>query len=177
MKKIASITVVLLASTCIAVALPAGEALAQQKQKVTYKVAAGDTKYTQRNTLDAGDEAGHVLSIFEIHRSFPTDAPVINGLKLKETWARGYADYVDSNGASVNYTTYVLENGDKFFAKSTTMGQADTGGKRTTISVGQILGGTGKLAGMKGMTRAKGTSDGKAGYNEQQAEIEYWFAK
>jgi len=27
------------------------------------------------------------------------------------------------------------------------------------------------------MTRAKGTSDGKAGYNEQQAEIEYWFAK
>jgi hypothetical protein len=177
MKQIASITLTTLALTCIAVALPAADALAQQKQKVAYKVAAGDTKYTQRNTLDGGDEAGHQMSLFEIHRTFQSDAPVINGLKLKETWTRGYGDYVNNNGASINYTTYVLENGDKFFSKSTTMGQADAAGKRTTISVGNILGGTGKFAGMKGMARAKGASDGKAGYNETQAEIEYWFAQ
>jgi hypothetical protein len=57
------------------------------------------------------------------------------------------------------------------------MGQADAAGKRTTLSVGQVLGGTGKLAGMKGAVRSTGVSDGKVNFNETQSEIEYWFAK
>ncbi len=102
---------------------------------------------------------------------------MINGVKLKETWTRGYADYLSNNGISTNYGTYVLENGDKFYTMASTMGQADAAGKRSTVSVGHIQGGTGKLAGMKGMLRSTGISDGKAGFNETQAEIEYWFAK
>ena len=31
-------------------------AWAQEKQKVSYKVAAENAKYTQRNTIDVGDE-------------------------------------------------------------------------------------------------------------------------
>src|SRR5215831_18159155 len=89
-------------------------AWAQQKQKVSYKVTAENSKYTQRHTLDVGDESGHQLIMFEIHRTFPNNAPVINGLKLKETWSRGYADYIDSNGLSTNYTVYVLDNRDSF---------------------------------------------------------------
>ena len=58
-----------------------------------YKVTAEDSKYTQRNTIDVGDEFGHQLVLFEIHRTFPSNAPVINGVKLKETWTRGYADW------------------------------------------------------------------------------------
>jgi hypothetical protein len=57
------------------------------------------------------------------------------------------------------------------------MGHADAGGKRSTVSVGNILGGTGKLTGMKGMVRARGASDGKVGFNETQVEIEFWFEK
>ena len=64
---------------------------------------------------------------------------------------------------------------DRFFAVARTMGQADNDGKRTTISVGHITGGTGKFAGMKGMTRSQGASDGKRGFNETSTEIEYWF--
>jgi hypothetical protein len=150
---------------------------AQEKQKISYKVTAENSKYTQRNTIDVGDESGHQLLMFEIHRTFPSNAPVINGVKLKETWTRGYADYVNSNGVSTNYAVYVLENGDKFYTHSSTMGQADAGGKRTTVSVGQILGGTGKFASMKGLVRSTGASDGKAGLNETQTEIEYWIAK
>jgi hypothetical protein len=155
----------------------APNAWAQEKQKISYKVSAEDAKYTQRNTIDVGDESGHQLILFEIHRTFPSNAPVINGVKLKETWTRGYADYVNSNGLSTNYTVYVLDNGDKFYTHSRTMGQADAAGKRTTASVGQIQGGTGKLTAMKGLVRSTGTSDGKAGFNETQAEIEYWIAK
>ena len=55
------------------------------------------------------------------------------------------------------------------------MGQADAGGKRSTVAVGEIRGGTGKLAGMKGLVRSQGVSDGKAGYNETKSEIEYWL--
>jgi len=152
-------------------------AWAQEKQKISWKVNAENSKYTQRNTIDVGDESGHQLVMFEIHRTFPTNAPVINGLKLKETWTRGYADYVDSNGLSTNYTVYVLDNGDKFYTHAGTMGQADAAGKRATVSVGKILGGTGKFAAMKGSVRSNGASDGKAGFNETQTEIEYWIAK
>lgn len=152
-------------------------AWAQEKHKVSYKVTAENSKYTQRNTLDVGDESGHQLVLFEIHRTFLADAPMINGIKLKEIWTRGYADYVSSNGISSNYGIYALENGDRFFTFASTMGQADAAGKRTTVSVGSIRGGTGKLAGMKGMLRSTGVSDGKSGLNETQAEIEYWFAK
>jgi len=161
----------------VALVLCAPSAWAQEKQKVSYKVTAENSKYTQRNTIDVGDESGHQLVIFEIHRTFPANAPMINGVKLKELWTRGYADYVNNNGISSNYGVYSLENGDKFYTFSSTMGQADAAGKRTTVSVGSIRGGTGKLAGMKGMLRLTGVSDGKSGFNESQAEIEYWFAK
>jgi len=155
----------------------ASSAWAQEKQKVSYKVTAENSKYTQRNTIDVGDESGHQLTLFEIHRTFPSNAPLINGVKLKETFTRGYADYINSNGLSVNYTMYTLDNGDKFYSHSSTMGQADAAGKRTTAGVGQILGGTGKFAAMKGLVRSTGVSDGKANFNETQTEIEYWIAK
>ena len=157
--------------------LVATGALAQQKQKVSYKAGAGDSKYTQRHVLDGGDEAGHTMVLFEIHRTFGADAPSIGGAKLKETWSRGFGDYIDNNGISTNYTTYVMDTGDRFFALTRTMGQADAAGRRTTVAVGEIRGGTGKLAGIKGMVRSKGVSEGKAGYNEQSSEIEYWLPK
>lgn len=152
-------------------------AWAQAKQKATYKVTAENAKYPQRHTLDVGDGPGHSLSLFEIHRTFPSNAPVINGVKLKEIWTRGYGDYIDSNGASHSYNVYVLENGDKFFSRATTMGQANAAGRRSTSSFGEITGGTGKLVNIRGTVRATGASEGKAGINETQAEIEYWFAK
>jgi hypothetical protein len=150
-------------------------AWAQQKQKVSYKVGAENTKYPYRHVLEVGDRPGHTISLYEIHRVFGANAPVINGVKLKETWTRGTSDYLDNNGLSTNYQVFVGENGDRFFAASRTMGHADATGKRTTVSVGEITGGTGKFAGMRGMTRAQGASDGKRGFNETSTEIEYWF--
>jgi hypothetical protein len=160
-----------------ALLLAAPGAWAQDKQKVSYKVGVEGTKYTQRHVIDVGDGAGHQVTLFEIHRTFGAGAPSINGVRMKESWTRGYGDYLDSNGVSTNYTVFVLESGDRFFVKSHTMGQANAAGRRSTSSVGQITGGTGKLLNMRGIQRASGASDGKAGLNETSAEIEYWFAK
>src|SRR2546423_4989159 len=138
-------------------------AWAQEKQKISYKVTAENSKYTQRNTIDVGDESGHQLVMFEIHRTFPSNAPVINGVKLKETWTRGYADYINSNALSTNYTLYVLDNGDKFYTYSGTMGQADAAGKLTSPALRQTRGGTAKLPPVKGLARATGRAHGKTG--------------
>jgi len=162
---------------CLPVVLPLGNALAQQKQKMSYKVSEQNSKYTQQLWIDAGDAPGHQVRAYEIHRTFPADAPMINGIKLKEIWTRGVSDLRGYNGPSTNYTTYILENGDKFFVSGTTLGQQNPAGKRVTVNVGHITGGTGKFSGIQGMTRSSGLSDGKAGQTATDTEVEYWFEK
>src|SRR5260370_2080412 len=93
---------------CLAVALPTGGAVAQQNQHVFYKTTAENSKYTQQNVIDVGDVPGHQVRIYEIHRTYPTNPPVINGLKLVEQWTRGTSDYIDNNGTSTTYGVYVL---------------------------------------------------------------------
>ena len=66
-----------------AFALAIAPALAQQKQKISFKVDAADAKYTQRLQIDVGDQPGHVVGTFEIHRNFGANAPAINGVKFK----------------------------------------------------------------------------------------------
>ena len=177
MTRNARIILTIIALFGLVVVLPGGDALAQQKQKVSYKVSTENTKYTQQLTIDAGDMSGHEVRVFEIHRTLGADAPVINGIKLKETWNRGFADYTDYNGPSSSYVTYVFENGDKVFVQTTTLGQKNAAGTRTTVSVGRITGGTGQFVGIQGMTRSTGLSDPKAGQNATEVEVEFWFAK
>ncbi len=161
----------------MAVALPTGNALAQQKQHVSYKVTAENSKYTQQQFLDVGDSVGHQVRSFEIYRSFPTNPPVLNGMKMKEQWTRGVSDYVDNNGTATTYGVYVLENGDKFFTRGTVLAHSAGSGKFTNVTVGYITGGTGKLAGIQGIVRTSGSAEPKAGVNETQTDIEYWIDK
>src|SRR5258706_168479 len=84
---------------------------AQQKQKVLLPTISA--KYTQQHTIDVGDMPGHQIRIYELQRIYGTEGPLIAGVRLKESWVHGYSDYVDLNGPSSVYTTYVMENGDK----------------------------------------------------------------
>jgi hypothetical protein len=177
MTRHAGIVFAAIALVGLVAALSPSDGLAQEKQKLSYKGLAEHTKYTQQMTLDVGDTPGHQVRVFEIHRTFPTDAPVINGLKLKETWTRGISDYTDMNGPSTSYVTYVFENGDKMFSHSMSMGQKNASGKRSTSGVGKITGGTGKFVGIQGVTRSMGVSDFRAGENATETELEYWFVK
>ena len=121
-----------MALLCLAVAVSSGDAFAQQTQNVSYKVGAENSKYTQQQFLDVGDVAGHQVRSFEIYRSFPTNAPVINGMKMKEQWTRGVSDYVDNNGTATTYNVYVLDNGDKFFTRGTVLRAAPGRGSSAT---------------------------------------------
>ena len=158
-----------------------GSAVAQQMQRVSYKTPATNTKYTQQHFLDVGDVSGHQVRVLEIHRTFPNDPPVINGVKLKEQWTRGVSDYIDTNGTAINYNVFVMENGDRFFVRTTVLAQnnvnPDGSRKSVATSTGFITGGTGKLAGIQGFVRSVNVFDPKAGLNEGQTEIEYSMAK
>src|SRR2546422_10297001 len=162
---------------CLPGAPLAGDALAQQTQQLVFKVGAANTKYTQQHAIDVDDVAGHQVRVFEVRRIYPTNPPVINGMKIVESWTRGASDYTNNNGPAIAYHTYVAENGDKFFAQSATVVVQGSGARNFTgTTVGPITGGIGKLAGLRGLLRLSITANPVTGENETQAEIEYWFA-
>jgi hypothetical protein len=165
-----------MALLCLVVALPAGNAAAQQKQHISFKTPAENSKYVEQLNVDVGDAPNHILRIFEIHYAYPNNAPVINGLKLVEAWTRGTADYIDGNGPDPLYIVYVMENGDKFFARTDGVVQ-NASGKRTATQVGSITGGTGKFAAIHGIVRLVAIIDPQAGFNESQTDIEYSIGK
>jgi len=177
MKATAILGLMTMALLCSAVAMPAGDARAQQKQRLVFKVDAANSKYTQQHTIDVGDVSGHQVRLFEIRRTYPSNAPVINGTKIVESWARGITDYIENNGAATTYGVYVLENGDKFFTRAFLVAvQSPGASKLTATTVGPITGGTGTLAGIQGVARTLTSADPKVGFNETQVEIEYWLA-
>jgi len=159
---------------CLVLALPANEALAQER--LVFKVAAKDTQYTQQHVIDVGDVSGHQVRLFEIHRTYPTNAPAIAGMKIVESWTRGISDYTNNNGDATIYGVYVLENGDKFFTRASLVAVQRPGASDlTATAVGPITGGTGKLARINGMARTLTSANPAAGMNEIQVEIEYWL--
>jgi hypothetical protein len=72
---------------------------------------------------------------------------------------------------------FVFENGDKFFSRWSVVAQRDGMGKASFTLVGPVTGGTGKLAGIPGLMHQAGTADPKAGFNDNQTDIEYWMEK
>jgi hypothetical protein len=154
--------------------LPTSDALAQQR--LIFKVSAENTNYVQQHMIDVGDVTGHQVRIFEVHRTYPADAPAINGTKIVESWSRGFSDYTSNNGEGTTYGVYVLENGERFFTRGALIAaQKPESSNLTALIVGPIMGGTGTLARMRGMVRISGTANPKAGTNEMQVDIEYWL--
>jgi hypothetical protein len=113
----------------------------------------------------------------KFNEPFPTDPPVINGEKLKEQWTRATSDYVDNSGSGVTYSAYTFQNGDKLFIRTALVAQSSGAGKLTATTVGTITGGTGKFVGIQGTTLGVAKADLKAGVNENQTDIDYWFSK
>ncbi len=163
------------AISMLAFGLASSAASAQQKQHVSFKAPAANTKYTQQHAIDVGDAPGHQVRIYEIYLTFPTDAPVINGSKIKELYVRALSDYTNNSGRGITYSTYTLENGDKFSVRTALIAQSGEGGKLTATTVGTITGGTGSLARIKGSTLGISHADPKNGVNETQTDIDYWI--
>lgn len=164
------------APLCLVIALTGSNAFAQQKQHVSFKTAAENGKFTQQLIIDVGDAPEHIVRAFEIHFTYRNNPPVINGLKLVETWGRGITDYIDGNGSATVYIVIAMENGDRLFARVTGV-TSKTSERLAATQVGFITGGTGKLAGMQGVVRISANFDYKTGFAETQFDIDYSIGK
>src|SRR5262249_39231489 len=134
-------------------------------------------KVTRGRNMEVGDAPNHIMRIFDGPRVDPSRAAVIAGLKLVEEWNRGLTEFAAAGHGSGNmHIIYVMENGDKMFARSVNVIEPASG-KFTAKGVGTITGGTGKLAGAQGVVRSTTTFDPKTGYNDGQTEIEYSLGK
>ena len=51
--------------TAISICFAVGPAVAQQKQQVSFKTPASNSKYTQQQSLDVGDRSGHQVRLFK----------------------------------------------------------------------------------------------------------------
>lgn len=171
-----TLTLTILVALCLAVALPVGTAAAQQKQKVSFKVLADNAKYTQQLNINVGDEPNHIMRVYEIHATFPNNAPVLNGVKVSEAWSRGNADLTDGNGSGTQYIMFVMENGDRFFVRNASLVQ-NIAGQFTATQTGTITGGTGKMAGIQGVLHLLAKFNLQTGAVENQYEIEYSIGK
>jgi hypothetical protein len=158
--------------TIVALLCISGSALAEEKHHVSYKTSAANTKYAQQLNVAAGDAAGHIVRVWDLTRNHRDESIMINGIKLVEESARGLTDITDGNGSAVFYSVYAMENGDKFFARST---QASTGdaGTITAIAAGPITGGTGKFTNIRGVVKAAVKFNVTSGFNEGTSDIDY----
>ena len=161
--------------------LTAFDASAQEKHRINYQVPAENTKYVQQHVIDAGDVKGHQVRILEVKRVFPKDTLVFEGVNAVEEWDRGYSDYIDGNGRNWGYITFLLENGDKVFARwdgnAQTIIGSDGAKKSSGISTAILSGGTGKFQKTRGTIRGSYTFDASKGINTGQWEGEYWMGE
>jgi len=158
--------------------LGAGSAVAQQKQQVSFKVPAENVKFGIQQNVVVGDVPNHIVRVFEVHYTFPNNAPVIDGLKLAETWQRGLADIAGGAGTTSSYYVFVMENGDKFFVRNANVIQPTAAGKLVATGVGHITGGTGRLGTIQGIARQVTFFDPIAGVpGDSQIDIDYSMGK
>jgi hypothetical protein len=167
--------VVKAALLCLAIGLPESNVLAQQKQQDSFKVPAENAKFIVSQNVDVEDVPNHIVRLFNTHTTIPNNVPGVNGLRLVEVWTRA-GDLTDGSGTG--YFVFVAENGDKLFARSAFIVQAASG-KIAATTTGQITGGTGRLAGLRGVVRQALNFDPKPGGvpGESQYEIEYSIGK
>src|SRR5260221_4407872 len=88
-----------------------------QKQKYSFKLPPGAGKYAQQHAIDVGDVPGHQIRVLELHYNYTDEAPVYDGVKVKEGWLRASTDYTEGNGHGTGYTRSVLENGDTILGR------------------------------------------------------------
>ena len=154
-----------------------------ERQRISYRALAGNTKYTQQHLIEVGDAPGHQVRVFEINRTFPSgtgDAPSFNGIRVTEQWVRSLSDYVEANGRVFGYFVYDMENGDKVFGRYDGITQTAAPGKTTTPTIITLTGGTGKFKDLRGLLRSTNVSNfvnGRAVSNETQYEGEYWLER
>ncbi len=171
-----------LPTTLLIVCLPFVQSIcwAQERHVVSFNAPASSTKFTQQHFIDVGDVPDHQLRVFELQRVYGADAPLVEGVRLREAWIHGMSDYTELNGLGIGYATYVMNNGDKIFAQGHFLAHRQANSGQTVLknmTELTVTGGTGRFLGIRGFVRAETVSDNTAGINQNNSEMEYWMQK
>jgi hypothetical protein len=154
-------------------------AIAQDRQSISYDVAAAETKYSANYRVTVGDVPEHLLRVFELRRTFARRPPIFQGVTAKEMWERGSADTIDQNGSESSYVTYLLEDGSKVFGRYTgiiTSFRWPDGSRHfDVLGVIALNGGTGSFACLRGTVRVRASLDPGADSNQIESKGEYWM--
>jgi hypothetical protein len=177
-KVLATIAVFCLVASAMAADLP--EAWAQQRQQFSFTAPLGTSKYEEQHVIDVGDVPGHQVRVYSVHAVYPQEAPVFEGVKVKESWLRAMSDYTNLSGHANGYYVYVMDNGDKVFARweGLTQTTINPDGSRASEvwGVTTLTGGTGKFKGIRGTLHGSSKVDWKGSANPSSPTIgEYWF--
>lgn len=145
---------------CAAVVLAVITASAQTKTTMTGKCG----KAQVRQSIDAGDQQGHVLMLTQGTCSI-TDS--VNGAVAKQG---NFSEEVDATPtAMMNRGVYVatFDSGDKVYYKYQGSATMKDGAYQTGTNKYEIAGGTGKMQGINGSGNCKltGNSDGGVDYS------------
>ena len=92
-------------------------ASAQQRQQFSFTNPPGVSKYEEQHLIDVGDVPGHQVRVYSVHAVYPQEAPVFEGVKVKESWLRAMSDYTNLSGHARGYYVYVMDNSDKVLAR------------------------------------------------------------
>jgi len=158
---------------------------AQEKFKSSWSARPENTKVTFQHVLEIPDVPGHTIRLYEYHRTWPDNPPIMAGLKVVEEVTRGFADAIVGSGLSRGYAFWRFENSDMMFVEFQAINQTvvntDKGRKISFMGTSVVPGGTGKFQNVKGTARFSGSTefdaDGKVLKTGYSAELEYWFPK
>lgn len=182
--RIRRLTEVGLLWACVFIALMtiAGVTSAQQKFPISTTGEGVKSRYVQQHAIDVGDVPGHQIRIQESHRVNPPEGGhSIDGVRIRETWVRGFSDYVNGVGPAWGYGVWMMEDGNKIYLEyvGTSESQITSSGSRrgTYHGIARITGGTGRFAKIRGQTAdiAEFDTDPKQGYNRVSSKGEYWY--
>jgi hypothetical protein len=130
------------------------QAVAQEKQHVSFKVPDQNIKYNISQNVEIGDVPNHIIRLFD-SRGVLNETVSVSGVELGEVSVRGVGEMTNGiGGSNSSYLVFVGKNGDKFFSSNRVIIQGG-GQKLSAIWVGQIEGGTGKFVGLQGATHAE----------------------
>ena len=76
---------------------------AQEKFKSSWSARPENTKVTFQHVLEIPDVPGHTIRLYEYHRTWPDNPPIMAGLKVVEEVTRGFADAIVGSGLSRGY--------------------------------------------------------------------------
>ena len=171
-------TVVVGASLVALAFLYCNPSFAQTKYTIS-KTPDSKGQYLQQHAIDVDDIPGHQVRVFETRTTFPSKDFSFGGVAVKESLARGMSDYVNFSGPYINYTVYMLEDGNKIFGRSSGSSQSETqpdGSQIIRFSFTEnFVGGTGKFKGIRGQVRGSGERVPGGKSASYQLNGEYWL--